>query len=77
MTVYYGEFVPQPRFAPARPLPVALAHELARAKLGDQDRQQVLGRIFTGLSPADKLRCRDELEWCKLAKRGHVQAVVR
>lgn len=76
MTVYYGEFKPQPRFAPLRPLPIALAHELARTKLGNQHRQGVLGRIFRGMTPADKLRCMDELGWCRLAKRGEVKAQI-
>jgi hypothetical protein len=59
---------------PNRELPIALAHELARAKVTDQDRQLVLGRIFRRLKPVDQFRCRAELMNCRQAKRGELVA---
>lgn len=59
---------------PNRPLPIALAHELARAKVTDQPRQDVLGRIFRTLRPVDQFRCRAELMNCRQAMRGELVA---
>lgn len=61
---------------PPRARPVLLAQELANTKPADQDRMALLNRLFNTLSPADKLRCRDEIAWCKMAKRGGVEARV-
>lgn len=59
-----------------RPLPIALAHALARAKVSDQHRQDVLGRLFRALPPVDQFRCRAELMDCRAAKRGELLAEV-
>lgn len=59
-----------------RELPIALAHELARAKVCDQHRQEVLGRIYRALAPVDQFRCRFELTQCRAAKRGELLAQV-
>lgn len=64
------------RIEPCRPLPVALAHVFANAKPADP-RMNALNRIFRTLNSVDQLRCRDELHFCRLAKRGQVQAVVQ
>lgn len=64
------------RIEPPRPLWLALAHCFAATKLGEQRRLAVLGRIFNGLLPGDKLRCLVELRECQLAKRGERLAVV-
>lgn len=64
------------RIEPCRPLPVALAHVFANAKPADP-RMPALNRIFTRMAKADQLRCRDELHWCRLAKRGELKAVVQ
>jgi hypothetical protein len=60
-----------------RPLPVALAQSMATTKLGNRDRMELLNRLYRTLSPADKLRCMDELAWCRLAKRGGVEAIIK
>lgn len=59
-----------------RPLPVALAHELARTKVSDQERHAMLGRIYRALPPAAQFRCRFELAQCRAAKRGELLAEV-
>jgi hypothetical protein len=59
-----------------RELPVALAHELTRAKLADQNRQELLGRIFNTMRPVDQFKCRFELAQCRAAKRGELLAEV-
>lgn len=64
------------RTARVRELPVALAHSLAVAKLGDTDRQALLGRVFRTLGIGDQIRCSRELRACKAAQRGHTLAVV-
>lgn len=61
---------------PPRPLHIALAHELARAKLGDYARQSVLARNFASLDHGDKLRCISELRECQAARRGQRLAVI-
>lgn len=61
---------------PPRARPVLLAHQFAAAKPTEQGRMELLNRLFNTLSPADKMRCRDELAWCKLAKRGNLEARV-
>lgn len=61
---------------PCRALPIALAHELMRTKLGKQVRLALLNRIFTTLKPGDKLRCRNELRECLAAKRGETHAAI-
>ena len=58
-----------------RPLPIALAQILSNAKPGD-GRLPALNRLYSALSPADKLRCQDEMRWCRLAKRGATPARV-
>jgi hypothetical protein len=60
-----------------RPLPVALAQSMATTKLGNAERMELLNRLYRTLSPADKLRCMDELAWCRLAKRGGVEATIK
>lgn len=60
---------------PNRPLPVALAQVFANTKPTDP-RMDALNRIFRALSKADQLRCQDELHWCRLAKRGAVEAQI-
>jgi hypothetical protein len=60
----------------SRPLPIALAHELARVKVSDQHRQEVLGRIFRALAPGDQFKCRFELMQCRAARRGELLAEV-
>jgi hypothetical protein len=57
----------------ARPFCVALAQLMANARPGD-NRWPMWRRMFNELSPADKLRCEDELRWCRAAKRGAVEA---
>ncbi len=59
-----------------RPFPVALGQEIAKTKLGAYDRMALLTRVYTGLKPADRLRCITELELCKAAKRGELEARV-
>ena len=59
---------------PPRSLPIALGQVLANTKPGPH--MDTLNRIYMGLSPADRLRCRDELSACRAAKRGHIEAVV-
>lgn len=51
-----------------RPFPIALGQVLANAKPGP--RLDCLNRLYMGLKPADRLRCRDELNRCRAAKRG-------
>lgn len=62
--------------APARSLAVALGQELARAKLGDNARQSLLGRIYNSLSAGQQLACKMELAECRAARRGERLAVV-
>lgn len=62
--------------AKSRPLAIALAHELARVKISDQPRQEVLGRIYRSLTPADQFKCRFELAQCRQARRGELLAEV-
>lgn len=64
------------RTARVRPLAIALAHSLAVAKLGDTDRQVLLGRVFRTLRIGEQIACRGELRACKAAQRGHTLAVV-
>lgn len=66
----------QPFSQPSRPLPVALGQLLANTPIGKQERHALLGRIYNTLSPLDKIRCREELQCCKLAKRGALEARV-
>lgn len=45
-----------------RPLGVALAHTLGRCKLGrDQERLELLNRVYRASLPAAQLQCRAEL----------------
>lgn len=67
----------RPWSQPPRPLPIALGQVLANTPLGNTARLQVLGRLFNGLRPGDKVRCQVELQACRLAKRGRVEALVR
>lgn len=60
---------------PNRPLSIALAQRLANTKPGDP-LMAAYNRIFQRMSPVDQLRCRDELHWCQLAKRGQLLAEV-
>lgn len=64
------------RVNPNRPLPIALAHAMASAKVSDQDRQQLLSRVFKAMQPAQQARCRHELAECRAARRGERFAVV-
>lgn len=59
---------------PPRPLPIALAQVMANTKPGAY--LDCLERLYLTLSPADKLRCRDELNRCRAAKREHLEARV-
>lgn len=58
-----------------RPLPVALAHRLARARPGDPA-MTTFNRLYASLSVADQVRCRAELQECRAAIRGHRPASV-
>lgn len=58
-----------------RALPVALAHRIARTRVGDP-RMAVYNRIFAWLPFGDQFRCRVELDNCRRAMRGQVLASV-
>lgn len=59
--------------ANVRSLPIALAHSLARTK-PDDERMDVLNRVFKGCKPIDQLRCRDELLQCRMEQeRGRIR----
>ena len=60
---------------PLRPLPIALARELVRSKPGT-DRRDLLGRVYTAMTPAQKMLCHAELLECRAARRGAHEAVV-
>lgn len=61
----------------ARPLPIALAHSLVVCKPGrDIARLLILNRLFNGLTLADAIRCRNEIQRCRAAVRGELLAVV-
>ncbi len=64
-------------FIARRPLPLALAQSMARCKLGNTERMELLNRLYRTLSPAGQLRCKDELAQCRLAKRGGVEATIK
>lgn len=59
-----------------RPLAIALGQELARAKLGDNARQALLGRIYATLPAGQQLACKAELAECRAARRGERLAMV-
>jgi hypothetical protein len=61
---------------PLRPLPVALAHVMGNTPLAKIGYHMVLNRLYSGLSPADKITCRGELDMVRRAKRGQVEAQV-
>lgn len=61
---------------PRRELHIALAHELARAKVGDDVRQSLLRRLFNALPIGLQIACNKELRACRAAKRGDIKAVV-
>lgn len=58
------------RVNPDRPLPIALAHAMASAKVSDQPRQQLLTRVFSRMQPAQQALCRHELAECRAARRA-------
>lgn len=58
-----------------RSLPIALAHEMVKLKPG-APRGDMLARIFRTLTVADQVVCRNEVHWCRLARRGDAQAEV-
>lgn len=60
--------------AKVRALPIALAHCIAATPLSNWQRMTLLNRVYYTLSPADKLRCKAELELCRMAKRGELRA---
>lgn len=60
----------------AKPLPVRLAQAVANTPAGNAARHAMLNRLYSGLRDIDKLRFRDELSWCRLAKRGSLEAEV-
>lgn len=60
---------------PAQPLPIELARQIVAEKPGTY-RLEVMNRLFSRLSPSDQLACRSEMEQCRMAKRGLVQAVL-
>jgi hypothetical protein len=62
---------------PPRPLHVALAQVMANTSYARIDRHELLSRVYSALRPVDKLRCLAELNACRQAKRGHVEAVLR
>ena len=64
------------RDAAVLPLWAALARGMATCKLGNTERMELLNRLYRTLSPADQLRCKDELTWCRRAKRGGVEATI-
>jgi len=55
--------------AAVRPLHLALAHEISRAKVG-QPRMELLNRLFHQLPSKQQFFCRLELHECKAGKRG-------
>lgn len=59
-----------------RSFPIALGQEIAQTRVTDHARMAILTRNYMSLLPADRLRCINELELCKLAKRGGVEAMV-
>ena len=61
--------------APVRPLPIALAQQLALTRPKDP-RLALLNSIYMDLSPADKLRCQGELYECRRARRALLLAQV-
>lgn len=60
-----------------RPLWAALAHCLAGAALGDNERHALLCKLFASLSLADRMLCHSELRACKAAQRGETLAEVQ
>lgn len=64
------------RCQPPQPLPLVLARLMIATPLGNTERHSLYNRLYGGLSPADKLRCQDELRWCRMGKRGELEAVV-
>lgn len=68
--------ITQEAVANYRPFPIALAQAIANTKVTDYPRMALLIRNYTGLNAAGKLICATELEQCKLAKRGQLEARV-
>lgn len=58
---------------PLRPLPIALAHQFSKTRIGDPA-QGVLNRIYAAMTLADQVKCRWELLECRAAKRGEREA---
>lgn len=61
---------------PPRPLPIALAHIAANTPAAAQEKWLLINRIYTSMLPVNKIRFHDELQWCRLAKRGKVEAKI-
>lgn len=63
--------------AEIRPLPIALAHEMAKCKVGrDYARLAVLNRIWDRFNSRERIMCRAELRLCRQGQRGELLAVV-
>lgn len=63
--------------AEIRPLPVAMAHEMAKCKVGrDYARLAVLNRVFSSFNSRDRIMCQVELRLCRAGQRGQLLAVV-
>lgn len=58
-----------------RPLPVALAHCMIRAKPGTE-RMELLNKLFRSTLPAAQMFTRVEMAECRAAIRGEREAVV-
>jgi len=64
------------RDAICKPLPIALAHDMAVTKPGDP-RMVMLNRLFSRLTWAAQQQCKAELQRCREAVRGQHPAEVQ
>lgn len=58
------------------PLPLVLARLMVATPLGNTERHNLFNRLYCWMSPANKIRCQRELQACRMAKRGQLEAVV-
>lgn len=61
--------------AARRELPIALAHRAVKTKPGTSD-SALVARLYMPLSPADKLAFFGEVDACRAARRGEIEAEV-
>ncbi len=59
-----------------RPFAIALGQAIANTKVTDYKRMEMMLRHYKALRPADKMRCLTEMDQCKLARRGELEARV-